>query len=81
MTSRRDFLAEASRLAAALGVSPFLLRALEQLPLPPGPLLQRAIPKSGERIPVIGLGSSATFAEVARREDVTALRAVLQTLV
>jgi len=81
MTSRRDFLAEASRLAAALGVSPSLLRALERLPLPPGPLLQRAIPKSGERIPVIGLGSSATFAEVARSEDVTALRAVLQTLV
>jgi aryl-alcohol dehydrogenase-like predicted oxidoreductase len=44
-------------------------------------LLTRAIPSSGEALPVIGLGSSATFAQVARKEDVTALREVLQTLV
>ena len=46
-----------------------------------GQLITRAIPSSGERIPVVGLGSSATFSQVARTEDVTALREVLRTLV
>lgn len=43
-------------------------------------MVTRAIPASGERLPVIGLGSSATFSQVARSEDVTALRDVLKTL-
>jgi aryl-alcohol dehydrogenase-like predicted oxidoreductase len=46
-----------------------------------GKLLTRAIPASGEQIPVIGLGSSATFSQVARQEDVTALREVFKALV
>jgi aryl-alcohol dehydrogenase-like predicted oxidoreductase len=45
-----------------------------------GPVLTRAIPSSGERIPLVGLGSSATFSQVARSEDVSALREVLQAL-
>jgi aryl-alcohol dehydrogenase-like predicted oxidoreductase len=44
-------------------------------------LITRPIPKTGERIPIIGLGSSATFAQVARGEDVTALRGVFEALV
>ena len=44
-------------------------------------LITRAIPSTGEQIPVVGLGSSATFSQVARTEDVTALREVLRTLV
>jgi len=44
-------------------------------------LLTRAIPSSGEMLPVIGLGSSATFSQVARKEDVAALGEVLQALV
>ena len=44
-------------------------------------LITRAIPSTGERIPVVGLGSSATFSQVARSEDVTALKEVLRTLV
>lgn len=44
-------------------------------------LLTRAIPTTGERLPVIGLGSSATFSQVARTEDVSALRDVLKALV
>ncbi|MEQ1575168.1 MAG: aldo/keto reductase [Vicinamibacterales bacterium] len=43
-------------------------------------LITRVIPSSGERLPVIGLGSSATFAQVARTEDITALREVFKTL-
>ena len=46
-----------------------------------GQLITRAIPSSGERIPVVGLGSSATFSQMARTEDVTALKEVLRTLV
>jgi aryl-alcohol dehydrogenase-like predicted oxidoreductase len=41
----------------------------------------RAIPSTGQRIPLVGLGSSATFAQVARSEDVSALKDVLRTLV
>jgi len=41
----------------------------------------RAIPSSGERIPVIGLGSSATFSQVARSEDVSAIKEVLRALI
>jgi aryl-alcohol dehydrogenase-like predicted oxidoreductase len=44
-------------------------------------LLTRPIPATGEQLPVIGLGSSATFAQVARKEDVTALGEVLKTLI
>ncbi len=35
-------------------------------------------PSSGEKLPVVGLGSSATFSQVARSEDVSALREVLK---
>jgi aryl-alcohol dehydrogenase-like predicted oxidoreductase len=38
------------------------------------------VPSTGERLPIIGLGSSATFSQVARSEDVSALRDVLRTL-
>ena len=45
-----------------------------------GPLLTRAIPSTGEPLPLVGLGSSATFSQVARGEDSDALRDVLQAL-
>lgn len=44
-------------------------------------LITRAIPRTGERLPIVGLGSSATFAQVARSDDIAALRAVLEQLV
>ena len=44
-------------------------------------LITRAIPGTSERLPIVGLGSSATFAQVARSEDATALRAVLGRMV
>jgi aryl-alcohol dehydrogenase-like predicted oxidoreductase len=44
-------------------------------------LITRPIPSSGETLPVVGLGSSATFSQVARSEDVAALREVMRTLV
>jgi aryl-alcohol dehydrogenase-like predicted oxidoreductase len=87
MISRRDWfgvtLGAGASLAGASLVSPRLLRALEASTraLQPGALLKRAIPSSGEMLPVVGLGSSATFSQVARSEDLSALKAVLQTLV
>ncbi|HKT81541.1 MAG TPA: aldo/keto reductase [Vicinamibacterales bacterium] len=73
--TRREWIA----LTTGAGVS----LALSDLPLfaQPRRLLTRAIPSSGEQLPVVGLGSSATFSQVARAEDVDALRAVLRTLV
>jgi aryl-alcohol dehydrogenase-like predicted oxidoreductase len=44
-------------------------------------VITRAIPSTGEKIPIIGLGSSATFSQVARSEDVSALKEVLRALV
>ena len=45
------------------------------------PLITRPIPSSGEQVPVIGLGSSATFSERAGEKDIAALREVLKALV
>lgn len=75
MISRRDFLATTAGVGATLSLTPRLLEALAQ-----GQLIQRAIPSTGEKIPVIGLGSSATFSAVARSEDVTTLREVLKAM-
>ena len=44
-------------------------------------MISRPIPSSGEKIPVIGLGSSATFRTVAQGEDVASLREVLDVMV
>jgi hypothetical protein len=38
------------------------------------PLITRAVPKTGEMLPMVGLGSSATFAQMARSEDASALK-------
>jgi len=44
-------------------------------------IITRPIPSTGERLPIVGLGSSATFSQAARSEDVTALRDVLARMV
>ena len=69
MTTRREWL---QRMAGAAA-----LAALCAAEAGRAGLITRAIPATGERLPVVGLGSSATFAEVARSDDVSALRAVL----
>jgi aryl-alcohol dehydrogenase-like predicted oxidoreductase len=73
MTTRREWL---QRMAGAGGMLALAPRAVLAQAGKPG-LIIRAIPGTGERLPIIGLGSSATFAQVARSEDATALRAVL----
>jgi aryl-alcohol dehydrogenase-like predicted oxidoreductase len=74
MMTRRQYLKLSLAAGAAVAMKPGLLWAEDTL-------IKRAIPSTGELLPAIGLGSSATFAEVARSEDVTALRDVLAALV
>ncbi len=83
MISRRDWFGVTLGAGASLALSPRLLKALEDTTrtFQPAALLKRAIPSSGEMIPVVGLGSSATFSQVARSEDVSALKDVLRTMV
>jgi aryl-alcohol dehydrogenase-like predicted oxidoreductase len=74
MLNRRDWLTLTAGAGAALAFDPIRLLAQQ-------PLIMRAIPSSGEKLPVVGLGSSATFSQVARSEDVSALRDVLKALI
>lgn len=75
MLSRREYLKNSALAAAAAAFPTSLLCAMES-----GQLITRAIPKTGERLPIVGLGSSATFRQVAQQEDVSALKGVMQTL-
>lgn len=74
MITRRDYLKYSTLAGASLALPPGLASALE------GDLISRAIPSTGETLPIVGLGSSATFSSVARSEDISALREVLSTL-
>jgi aryl-alcohol dehydrogenase-like predicted oxidoreductase len=74
MITRRDYLKSSALTVAALSLPTSLLKALE------GDIITRAIPSSGEQIPIVGLGSSATFRSVAQSDDVSPLRDVLKTL-
>ena len=74
--TRRDWLRLTAGGGAALTLTPDLLASLARQEV-----IARAIPATGEMLPVIGLGSSATFSRVARNEDVSAISAVLQTFV
>lgn len=74
MTTRRETLKLGLAAAASLALPTSLLRAAT------GELITRKIPSSGQRIPSLGLGSSATFAQVARGEDVSALREVMAAM-
>ncbi|MEM7431131.1 MAG: aldo/keto reductase [Pseudomonadota bacterium] len=74
MITRRECLKGAAMLAAAAAV-PGLTMAERPA------RIMRPIPKTGEQVPIIGLGSSATFRRVAQSDDVSALRGVMSTLV
>jgi aryl-alcohol dehydrogenase-like predicted oxidoreductase len=75
MLTRRDCLALTAQTCAAAVLLPRLLAAQER-----GGLITRPIPSTGEELPIIGLGSSATFSEAAGDEDFEAVRAVLQAM-
>src|SRR5512134_2671414 len=72
MLTRRDYLRFTAQAGAALA-----------LPLPllaQGAVLTRPIPKSGEQLPIIGLGSSATFSQAAGAADMEAIRSVFSAM-
>ena len=76
MTSRRSFLSAAALAAAAAALHP--LPAFASKPAAAG-MLRRAIPSTGETIPVIGMGTSGSFeVDAAGREP---LREVLRRFV
>ncbi|MDO8910062.1 MAG: aldo/keto reductase [Pseudohongiella sp.] len=69
--SRRHFIGASLGAGAALAFNPGFLAFAQE-----AALITRAIPSTGELIPAVGLGSSATFAQVARSEDISALQSV-----
>jgi aryl-alcohol dehydrogenase-like predicted oxidoreductase len=66
-----------------LGLDPRKLEAFQELQS--RPLVQRAVPKTGEPLPVIGLGGAHSYAEMAlaesRTEEYPTIGALLRTLV
>lgn len=75
MVSRRKVL-QYSALAAAAGVIPsHSLHAA-----PSTKLITRAVPKTGEKLPIVGLGSSASFRKLAAGNDHSQLEKVINTL-
>lgn len=76
MISRRDLFKKTALTGSALALLPQLLNAQTGTGM-----IKRAIPKTGEEIPIIGLGSSATFSSLATSEDATQLREVLAALI
>jgi len=75
MTTRRDCLKYSALASAATLLPPSWLHAMDH-----GDLITRAIPATGEKLPIVGLGSSATFRTVAGSDDISALRDVLQVM-
>ena len=75
MISRREWLQR------TMGAGGLLALNLQAVLANPAGLITRAIPGTNEQLPIVGLGSSATFAQVARSDDVDALRAVLKQMV
>ncbi|MCB1844999.1 MAG: aldo/keto reductase [Halioglobus sp.] len=75
MISRRDYLRNSLLAAAATAIPGSLLQAVEAKQL-----IKRAIPKTGEELPIVGLGSSATFSRLAESGGASALQDVIKTL-
>ena len=75
MMDRRQWIGMALGAGAAMGLGPRFAFGEAT-----APLIERPIPSSGEKIPVIGLGSSATFRSAADSEDARGLGEVLKTM-
>lgn len=76
MITRRDYLKN-SALIGAIAALPACAHSLAA----DSSLITRAIPKSGEKLPIVGLGTSATFRKIAMSDDTQPLSDVMQTLV
>jgi len=74
MLTRREYLAWTAKLGAAMAL-PYELFAQA------GQVITRPIPKTGEQLPIVGLGSSATFSQIAGAADVEAIKSVFTAMV
>jgi aryl-alcohol dehydrogenase-like predicted oxidoreductase len=75
MITRREYIKYSALMGAASTLPAGLIHAAHH-----EGLIKRTIPKTGEELPIVGLGSSATFRTIAQSDDVTALREVLRAL-
>jgi aryl-alcohol dehydrogenase-like predicted oxidoreductase len=76
MVTRRDCLKYTAAAGAALAFQVQLLHAQTG-----GSVVRRRIPGTSEELPIVGLGSSATFRAVANDEDFSQVREVLLALI
>lgn len=77
MITRREYLKLSALAGVALAINPKLLLADDSA----RQIITRAIPGTSEQLPVVGLGSSASFSRIAGEGEVDRIREVLQTLV
>src|SRR5690606_10840658 len=77
MITRRDYLRLSAVAGVALAINPKLLLADDS----PRALITRVIPGTGEQLPVVGLGSSASFSRIAGEGDAARVREVLEALI
>lgn len=75
MLTRREYLKYTALLGGASALPISILEAAHH-----EEVITRAIPKTGEMLPIVGLGSSATFRSIAEQEDFAAIRDVMSTL-
>jgi len=75
--TRREYLKLATAAGVVLAINPARLLADDS----PRALISRAIPGTSEQLPVVGLGSSASFSRIAGEGEVGRVREVLETLV
>jgi aryl-alcohol dehydrogenase-like predicted oxidoreductase len=75
MLTRRNVLAFTAQSCAALALAPRFAAAQQS-----SAVVTRPIPKTGEQLPIVGLGSSATFSEAAGNDDVAAISEVFETM-
>ena len=73
MLTRRDYLALTASAGAALTLPRSVFAQRDDV-------ITRPIPATGERLPIIGLGSSATFSQVAGADDIAAIKEVFKTM-
>jgi aryl-alcohol dehydrogenase-like predicted oxidoreductase len=73
MLNRRDYLKLTAQASAVLALP---VNVFAQA----GQAITRPIPKTGEQLPIVGLGSSATFSQVAGAADTEAIRSVFTAM-
>ena len=80
MPTRREWLQSTAAAGTLLALDPLLVRAASVRPAAQE-LLTRAIPGTDEHLPIIGLGSSASFRRMAGSGDLSQLTEVIRTFV